>query len=354
MADESAHARARRGPSDQGGAAAGRRGSSRGAFVATDVAHRVLRQRYPRAVRAARDRRQRCGHRARALPRPPSLQDLAGLLEKTKAVYDAIQALGNAPAPTGADAAAYAEEIGERLFELLLTDYLAAEQPGAYNVLVDAARDLDREHRRPRRRGRRTCARISAGKSCRRSIERSEGLPERVYGWGRLDFDDRLLLEHLAARSASRSACRSRTAISDEDALTGYLGSDARVSATVRPLARFCRSSTPTSAARRSKARSRSSDFQARRRSPGLILEPRLPSAMPLEFQLAPSVQIKVRNGTNLGELFGITLTPPDRVDVRYPLAPGHTAAGCRDRHQLSRMRLRRRSRSSATPRFAD
>ena len=38
-----------------------------------------------------------------------------------------------------------------------------------------------------------------------------QGLPERVYGWGRLDFDDRLLLEHLAARSASRSVCRSRT-----------------------------------------------------------------------------------------------------------------------------------------------
>jgi hypothetical protein len=70
-----------------------------------------------------------------ALPQPPSLQDLASVLEKAKAVYDAIQGLGTAPAPTGADAAAYAEEIGERLFELLLTDYLAAEQHGAYSIL---------------------------------------------------------------------------------------------------------------------------------------------------------------------------------------------------------------------------
>ena len=34
-------------------------------------------------------------------------------------------------------------------------------------------------------------------------------------------------------------------------------------------------------------------------------------------------MKLKVRDGTNLGELFGITLTPPDHIDVRYPFAPG-------------------------------
>ena len=45
-----------------------------------------------------------------SLPQPPSIQDLTGLLAKVKAVYDAIQALGSAPAPTGADAVAYARK----------------------------------------------------------------------------------------------------------------------------------------------------------------------------------------------------------------------------------------------------
>src|SRR5687768_7730175 len=36
------------------------------------------------------------------IPRPPSLQDLAGLLEKAKAVYNAIQNLGGGPVPNGA------------------------------------------------------------------------------------------------------------------------------------------------------------------------------------------------------------------------------------------------------------
>ena len=69
-----------------------------------------------------------------ALSDDPSLTDILTLLEKAKGVYDAIQQLGSGPMPSGADAASYAQEIGERLFELLLTDYLADEQPDAFTV----------------------------------------------------------------------------------------------------------------------------------------------------------------------------------------------------------------------------
>src|SRR5687768_2735602 len=69
-------------------------------------------------------------------PSSPSLQDVLGLLDEAKGIYDAVQDLESGPVPTGADAAGYSAEIGERLFELLLVDYLAAEQPGARNVLA--------------------------------------------------------------------------------------------------------------------------------------------------------------------------------------------------------------------------
>ncbi len=49
------------------------------------------------------------------------------------------------------------------------------------------------------------------------------GLPERVYRWGRPDFDDRLLLEHLAALGLALGLPVAYR-VSDEDALTGYLG----------------------------------------------------------------------------------------------------------------------------------
>ena len=123
-------------PPDQGGAAAVDAATSPGAFVAHDVAHRVLRERHPRAVRGSSGRQSakrpmrstRCRGRPRCRISP-------GYSRKRRLSTTPFRIWARAPAPTGADAAAYAEEIGERLFELLLTDYLAAEQPGAYNVL---------------------------------------------------------------------------------------------------------------------------------------------------------------------------------------------------------------------------
>ena len=63
----------------------------------------------------------------------PSPDDIAGLLQAVKSAYDAIQ--GISTAPLGVDAGAFLTEIVERLFELLLTDYLALEVPTVYRVL---------------------------------------------------------------------------------------------------------------------------------------------------------------------------------------------------------------------------
>jgi hypothetical protein len=254
------------------------------------------------------------------LSRPPSFQDLAGLLEKAKAVHDAIQGLGAAPAPTGADAAAYAEEIGERLFELLLTDYLAAEQPGAYSVLsmlnVISIESIPATATRPSHV--RTHFRWD---ELPRIVSDPQGLPARVYGWGGPDFDDGLVLEHLAAIGlALRLPVQYRTG--DSEALGGYLGlTDMFPPTAGRSLVLpffYATVAGRTIEGALALQRLPAQDGAM----PGLILEPRLPSEMPLEFRLGPSVQIKIRAGTNVGQLFGITLRPPDQVGLRYPLAP--------------------------------
>ena len=256
-----------------------------------------------------------------SLPQEPSLQDLTGLLAKAKAVYDAIQGLGSTPAPTGADATAYAQEIGERLFELLVADYLAAEQPGAYSVLsmlhVISVESIAATPTRPSHV--RTHIRWD---ELPRAIGDPMGLPERVYGWGRPDFDDRLLLQHLGALGlVLRLPIAYR--VSDEDALTGYLGLTHAFPppsgrSLVLPFFYANVGGETVEGALALQRLPKQGDTP-----PGLILEPRLPSSLPLDFDLAPSVKLKVRDGTNLGELFGITLTPPDHVDVRYPFAPG-------------------------------
>jgi hypothetical protein len=66
-----------------------------------------------------------------ALTDNPTPRDIAELLQAVKNAYNAVQ--GITAAPPGVDAGAFLSEIGERLFELLLTDYLAADLPGLYH-----------------------------------------------------------------------------------------------------------------------------------------------------------------------------------------------------------------------------
>src|SRR5882724_5140384 len=255
------------------------------------------------------------------LPPSPSLPDFLALLQKVKGIYEAVQQLANSPAPTGADAAAYAEEIGERLFELLLTEYLAAEQPGAYNILsmlnVIVIESIAATPTRPS--FVRTHFRWA---ELPKVISDPTGLPARVYHWGQPDFKDFLVLEHLGALGLVLGLPVAYRA-SDQDALSGYLGTpDAFPPPVGRSLVLpFFYDNIAGQTIEGALALQRLPAQGAA--LPGLILEPVLPSEMPLQFDLSESAQLNVRVGTNLGQLFGITLRPPADVAVRYPFAPG-------------------------------
>jgi hypothetical protein len=260
-------------------------------------------------------------HAIDSLPDPPSPQDLAHLLLKAKGIYEAIQQLAGAPAPTGTDAAAYAEEIGERLFELLLTDYLAAEQPQAFNILsmlrVVTVEMVPATATRPdyvRRRFR--------WEEIPKVVSDPSGLPMRVYGWGTPDFDAGLLLRHVTAIGVALGLpVAMRPA--DGDVMRGYVGMP---NLTPPPAGRslmlpFWHGSIAGNPLEAALALQRLPPQGGS--LPGLILEPRLPSDMPLDIALGEETHLAVRAGTNAGELFGITLRPPGEVAIRYPLAPG-------------------------------
>lgn len=255
------------------------------------------------------------------LPDSPSLQDLLNLLQKAKGIYDAVQQLAHAPAPAGVDAGAYATEIGERLFELLLTDYLALEQPGAYNVLamlhVITTENVPAAGSRPsyiRTRFR--------WEELPKIVSDPAGLPARVYNWGQPNFDDQLVLEHVSRLGLALGlpiAFRS----SQDDKVTGYLGlPPAFPQRTSRALVLpFFYANIDGQTIEGALALQRLPALGTA--LPGLILEPRLPSEIPLTFPLGPSAKIVIRAGTNLGELFGITLRPPRQVGIMYPFSPG-------------------------------
>ena len=256
-----------------------------------------------------------------SLPDPPSLDVLGQLLAKAKAIHDGIQQLAAGPAPAGIDATAYAEEIGERLFELLFTDYLAHEQPGAFAVLgmlhVITTESVPATDTRP------AFVRVRFHwDELPKIITDPAGLPARVYGWGQPDFNAELLLRHLSALGVVLGlpvAFRPARA----DVMRGYLDVP---KATPAPLGRalvlpFWYASIDGRTLEAALALQRLAPQGTA--LPGLILEPRLPSEVPLDIALGPSTHLNIRAGTNVGELFGITLRPPAQVGVRYPLAPG-------------------------------
>src|SRR5262245_4512861 len=65
-------------------------------------------------------------------PSPP-LTEVLNLIGKVKGAFDGIQAIS--VAPPGVDAGPFLAEIRDRISELLLTEYIAAELPACYNLL---------------------------------------------------------------------------------------------------------------------------------------------------------------------------------------------------------------------------
>jgi hypothetical protein len=260
-------------------------------------------------------------HALENLPDPPPLDDLWQLLARAKAIYDGIQHLATAPVPNGADPAVYAAEIGERLFELLLTDYLAVEQPAANSILsmlnVIATEHIAATPTRP------SYVRTHfRWEELPKIVSDPAGLPARVYGWGEADFNVELLLRHLSALAVVLGAPVAFRA-ARPDVMRGYLGTP---STTPAPVGRalvlpFWYANIGGTTIEAALAVQRLAPQGAA--LPGLILEPRLPSEVPLDIALGPSTHLNIRAGTNVGELFGITLRPPGDVALRYPLAPG-------------------------------
>ena len=255
-----------------------------------------------------------------SFPTAPSLSQLLDLLKLSKGIFDGIQNLKAGPAPAGVDPGPYSAEIGDRLFELLLTDHLAAEAGTAFNLLaslnVIRLQPVSASVTRP------SFIRTQFNWAELPKVVSSPGdLPSRVYNWGSANFDLQRLLDDLAGLFLTlRFPVRMSTP--DISVSSGYLG--------VSPLAL---PSMPRSFALpfffgRAAGKSFEASFVIRPLPaqsgalPGIVLEPRIPSALPLEVQLHPKVKMRVRAGTNAGALFGIIIRP-SQISICHPLAPG-------------------------------
>ena len=124
----------------------------------------------------------------------PDLTQVLDLLDKVRGVYVAIQGLSEAPA--GVDAASFLSEIGERLFELLLVDYLADQLHPVYNAFEALGIIVHEDHAAtPLRPGFiRSHIRFEEIPGV---ISDPGSIPRRVYGWETEELDFDLLARHL-------------------------------------------------------------------------------------------------------------------------------------------------------------
>lgn len=247
----------------------------------------------------------------------PSASDIADLVQKSVAAFGAIQSISTAP--PGVDAGAFLAEIGERLFEILLTDFLAAEMPSVYNALL--ALNVITLEKQPATATRPSYLRVKFDWSALPKIISDPGsLPQQVFGWGTPDLDAQKVLDTIAPLFF---ALKFPVALrpSDDDTVLAY--SDP----TMVPVLPSSKALDVYFYSIAVAGQELDAGFRLRplpasgTQLPGFALEPIIPSQFPLSLQLADDIALRLQAGTNVADLFGLVVRP-DGVSVTYPLAP--------------------------------
>lgn len=250
----------------------------------------------------------------------PSPNDIAALLQALKNAYEAIQ--GISTAPPGVDAGAFLAEIAERLFELLLTDYLALELPTLYSLLVML--NVIQLEQQPATSDRPSFLQVHFNWSqIPEILSNPQDIPKLVYGWGTADLNTQRIVDHLSELFLVFGLPVNVTA-PDADLAATYAGLDNQpgldvAKSLVLPFwfgtlagqqleAAFALRDLPAAAGKLS----------------GLVIEPQIPQQFPLTLQLTDTIDLRVLAGTNAASLFGL-LIRPDGVDIMYPFEPGTT-----------------------------
>ncbi len=264
-----------------------------------------------------------------ALSDDPQIEEVLALLDAAAGVYRALDDLDTAPA--GVEPDEFLADLAERVFELLLVDYLTIAVPTVFNALA-ALGVIEREYHpaTPTRPGfvhNRLRFEVFG-----EILADPPSLLTRVYGWG----TDDLLFDRIARHGAELLQAIGINGVAivrlDAEASAAYQAvtdpDDAEELVTLRVAlfasligdllleVGFAISELPADASGHA----------------GLILEPLVPdlggiTTTPtgdLQVPLGDRVVMQVRPGIDLSKRVGLVVRPGD-VDVQYPFAPGES-----------------------------
>jgi len=253
-----------------------------------------------------------------ALGDPPTPEQITDLLTAARSGYHAIQ--GIATAPPGVDPAVFLTEIEERLFELLLTQYLAAALPSAYNVLqmlnVIQLEHVTASGERP------SFVRVHfKWAEIPKIVREPAELPARVYGWGTASLNVDRIVDHLSELLCSLRV-PVRIAHPSDELVGAYLDLGPEPSPTTEPSLVVPLGYVEVAGKLREIGLILRALPAANGKLPGLVVEPELPESLPLTFPLTDNVTLRVLAGTNVATTVGI-LIRPDGIAIKYPFEPG-------------------------------
>ncbi|GAB3945961.1 hypothetical protein GCM10028805_15900 [Spirosoma harenae] len=259
-----------------------------------------------------------------ALQASPDPAKALDVLAKVKAVYEALQNLSDVP-PGITDAPAFLAEIQERIFELLVVDYLTIAWPFLLNffkmtgVIEEVAIPGTADRSRPSYiRYKLNWDRIP------QILTQPDKLPELIYGWGTPDFNFELFAEHLLELLY---ALRIPVSLASLDAETGYryldFPTDDPTNPRVKQFIRIAFAYLNIAGQDRDLGLAILDLPAVDGKLPGIIVQPALPSEITLpELRIREDVNLIVRAGTNIASLFGLLIRPGD-ISVKYPFQDG-------------------------------
>ncbi|GAB3325626.1 hypothetical protein GCM10027299_23990 [Larkinella ripae] len=255
-----------------------------------------------------------------AAPDPARARAVFG---KIKAVYQAIEAIQEAP-PGVTDVPAFLNEIRERLFEILLVDYLTDAWPFLLNFFKMTGVIEQIPMPAPADRSRPSFIRLKMNwERIPEMLTQPDRLPEFIYGWGTPAFDFELFADHLLELLYALRIPVSLQRLDDE---TGYryldFPTDDPRNPRVRQFIEIPLAYLFIDDEDRMLGLSVLDVPAVNGKLPGLIIQPALPSRIGSLLRIREDVNLLVRAESNIASLFGILIRPGE-IRIKYPFQDG-------------------------------
>lgn len=247
-----------------------------------------------------------------ALIDDPDPETVEATFTALRSLVTAIDAVDSAGAPVGVDPATFAAEVGERLGEQLLTDYLVAAWPGVSQALetlgILVIDYVDETATRPGH--------------IRRRLDYNQfgtlvsdplAAPRRIYGWGTPDIDFPRLAFHLIEiiRALGPAAMLGRVPV---PLARSFAGPDGMPGMMLRiPLV-----DTEVAGMHVELGLSLLELPPEAGKLGGLVLLPLIPSQVQRSIPLSSDVSLEIGAASNIAQSFGVVMRP-DAIALRYP-----------------------------------